>query len=170
LRAVQVRITSKSPATPALLKEHWMTRAIAALLEIMSDADAPLRRRIEATEGLLAYEAPQEAVDQAKAFLTSVFEDAEQRVDDRLDALKLMRKAEARKITAPTVTAEDARANRELWRDIEMGVRRVAMIKAGVWEHAPKDWAADLLSENYVEPSGLADDALRSMLGIACKN
>jgi hypothetical protein len=140
-----------------------MTRAIVALLEIMSDTDAPLRRRIEATEGLLAYEAPQEAVDQAKVFLTSVFEDAEQRVDDRLDALKLMRKAEARKITAPTVTAEDARKNRELWRQLEIGFRRVAMMKAGVWENAPKDWAADLESEDYVEPPGSAHDALRGM-------
>jgi hypothetical protein len=96
-----------------------MTRAIVALLQIMSDTeDAPLRRRIQATEALLAYEAPQEAVDQAKAFLTSVFEDAEQSVDDRLDALKLMRKAEARK-TVPTVTAENARKNRELWRQLE---------------------------------------------------
>ena len=70
-----------------------MTRAIVALLQIISDTeDAPLRRRIQATEALLAYEAPQEAVDQAKAFLTSV-QDAEQRVDDSLDALKLMRKA-----------------------------------------------------------------------------
>jgi hypothetical protein len=34
-----------------------MTRAIVALLEIKSDAEAPLHRRIEATEGLLAYEA-----------------------------------------------------------------------------------------------------------------
>ena len=140
-----------------------MTRAIAALLEIMSDADAPLRRRIEATELLLAYDAPPEAVDQARTFLTAVFEDAEQRVDDRLDALRLMRKAEARKITAPTVTAEDARANRELWRDLETGFRRVAMIKAGVWENAPKDWAADLMSEDYVPPPGSATDALRSM-------
>ena len=140
-----------------------MTRAIVALLEIMSDADAPLRRRIEATEGLLAYEAPQEAVDLAKTFLTSVFEDAEQRVDDRLDALRLMRKAEARKITVPTVTAENARVNRELWRDLEMGFRRVAMIKAGVWEDHPKDWADDLLSEDYVPPPGSATDALRGM-------
>ena len=140
-----------------------MTRAIVALLEIMSDADAPLRRRIEATEGLLAYEAPQEAVDQAKIFLTSVFEDSEQRVEDRLDALKLMRKAEARKITAPTVTADDARANRELWREIEMGLRRAAMFKAGLWESAPKDWADDLLREDYVPPPGSATDALRSM-------
>ena len=143
--------------------EGSMTRAIAALLEIMSDADAPLRCRIEATEGLLAYEAPQEAVDQAKIFLISVFEDSEQRVEDRLDALRLMRKAEARKITAPTVTADDARANRELWREIEMGLRRAAMFKAGVWENAPKNWAADLLSEDYVPPPGSATDALRSM-------
>ena len=54
-----------------------------------------------------------------------------------------MRKAEARKITAPTVTAEDARANRELWRNIEIGIRRAEMFKAGLWENAPKDWDAD---------------------------
>ena len=140
-----------------------MTRAIVALVEIMSDTDAPLRRRIEATEVLLAYEAPQEAVDQTKAFLTSVFGDPEQRVDDRLDALKLMRKAEARKITAPTVTAENARANRELWRQLEIGMRRGAMMKAGVWGVHPKDWADDLLSDNYVAPPGSARDALRGM-------
>ena len=143
--------------------EGTMTRAIVALLEIMSDADAPLRCRIEATELLLAYEAPQEAVDRTKTFLTSVFEDAEQRVDDRLDALKLMRKAEARKITALTVTAGDARANRELWRQLEIGRRREAMFKAGLWEDAPKDWCADLLSDDYVEPPVSAHDALRGM-------
>ena len=140
-----------------------MTRAIAALLEIMSDADAPLRRRIEATELLLAYDAPPEAVDQARTFLTAVFEDAEQRVDDRLDALRLMRKAEARKITAPTVTAEDARANRELWRQLEIGSRREKLFKAGLWGDHPKNWADDLLSEDYVPPPGSATDALRSM-------
>ena len=140
-----------------------MTRAIAALLEIMSDADAPLRRRIEATELLLAYDAPPEAVDQARTFLTAVFEDAEQRVDDRLDALRLMRKAEARKITAPTVTAEDARANRELWRKLEIGHRREKLFKAGLWGDHPKNWADDLLSEDYVEPLGSAHDALRGM-------
>lgn len=139
-----------------------MTRAIAALLEIMANADAPLRRRIEATEGLLAYEAPQDAVDQAKAFLTTIFEDAQQHVDDRLDALKLMRKAEARKITAPTVTAENTSANREQWRQLEIGMRRAAMMKAGLWENHPQDWAADLLSKDYVPPPGTVRDALRA--------
>jgi hypothetical protein len=122
-----------------------------------------LRRRIEAVELLLAYEAPPEAVDQTKAFLTCVFEDAEQRVDDRLDALRLMRKTEARKIIAPTVMTEDARKNRELWRQLEIGARREKMFKAGLWKDHPKDWAADLLSEDYVEPPGSADDALRGM-------
>ena len=51
------------------------TRAIAALIDFMTDnKDAPMRRRIEATEGLLGYEAPAEAVDAAKDFLGSVFE------------------------------------------------------------------------------------------------
>ena len=102
-------------------------------------------------------------MDQAKAFLTSIFGDPEQRVEDWLDALKLMRKLEARKITAPTVTAEDARANRELWRQLEIGMRRGAMMKAGVWGDHPKDWADDLLSDNYVAPPGSARDALRGM-------
>jgi len=37
------------------------------------------------------------------------------------------------------------------------------MKKAGVREDAPKDWADDLLSEDYVAPPGSADDALRGM-------
>ena len=140
-----------------------MTRAIVALLEIMSGTHAPLRRRIEAIELLLAYDAPPEAVDQAKTFLMAIFEDAAQHVDDRLDALRLMRKAEAPKITAPTVATEDARANRELWRKLEIGHRREKLFKAGLWGDHPKNWADDLLSENYVAPPGSADDALRGM-------
>jgi len=133
-----------------------MTRAIAALLDIMNNAAAPLRRRIEATEGLLAYEAPEEAVDEAKIFLTSIFENSSEHVDDRLDALKLMRKAEARKITQPTVSAADERANRELWRQVEIARRRVAMVNAGLWP-PPKGWMNDLRRENYVtSPEGIS--------------
>jgi hypothetical protein len=108
------------------------TRAINALIEIMSDKDAPLRRRIEATEGLLAYEAPLEIVDQAKAFLTSVFEDKEQHVDNRLDALKLMRKAEAPKITRLSVSARDEVGRVTSCREIDRRLRRAALIEAGV--------------------------------------
>jgi hypothetical protein len=128
-----------------------MTRAIAALLEIMSDTEAPLRRRIEAAEGLLAFEAPDEIVDQAKSFLAGVFEDSEQHVDTRLDALKLMRKAEARKVLQPTVSASVERDNLELMRKIEIGRRRMRMMKEGYWP-PPPDWADDLLSPDYLPP------------------
>jgi len=135
--------------------EETLTKAIAALLDIMADAEAPLRRRIEAASGLLDYEAPEEAVEVAKAFLTSVFEDADQHVDFRLDALKLMRKAEARKITQPTVSAADDRVNREAWRKIEVARRRATMVGAGMWPPA-EGWADDLSPENYVAPPGSA--------------
>lgn len=128
-----------------------MTRATAALVEIMIDKDAPLRRRIEAAESLLAYEAPEEAVEQAKAFLAAVFEDADQHVDDRLDAVKLVRKAEARKSTQPT-PSPDERANRELWRRHDISRRRAELMGAGLWP-PPAGWDADLMSEDYIAPA-----------------
>jgi hypothetical protein len=126
------------------------TRAIGALLDIIASG-ASTRRRIEAAEQLLAYEAPPEIVVQAKAFLTSIFEDSEQHVDDRLDALKLMRKAEARKITQPTVRSAEAGRNREFWRDMEIARRRMKLIEAGLWPAVP-EWADDLLGEDYEAP------------------
>ena len=128
------------------------TRAIRALIEIMSDETAPTRRRIEACESLFAYEAPPEVNDFAKDFLASIFEDQDQHVDDRLDAVKLMRKAEARRIRQRTATPADDRENRELWRRREIARRRMAMIDAGLWP-PPKDWADDLMSDAPFRPS-----------------
>jgi hypothetical protein len=122
------------------------TRAIRALIEIMSDETASTRRRIEACDFLLAYEAPREVMDLAKEFLASIFEDQDQHVDDRLDALKLSRKVEAPRIRQRTAIPADEPADRELWRRREIAHRRVAMIDAGLWP-PPKDWADDLLSD-----------------------
>jgi hypothetical protein len=70
------------------------TRAINALRRIMLDADGVSpRRRIEAAEHLLDYECPEEVRVECKEFLTSIFDDDEQQVDIRLDALKLARKS-----------------------------------------------------------------------------
>jgi hypothetical protein len=89
------------------------TRAIDALLEIMSNEFVSVRRRIEAAEGLLAYEAPAEIAERAKAFLESVFEDSEeQSVQDRLDAVKLARKFEAAKVAPRTVHTTQREADR----------------------------------------------------------
>lgn len=128
------------------------TRAVATLLEIMSDASAPIRRRIEATEGLVGFEAPAEVVEQAKEFLTAVFENADVHVDYRLEALKLMRKAEARKVTQPTVPAAQAKRELEQWRSAMIGLRRVRLMKAGLWP-ASKDWADDILADTFQPPT-----------------
>ena len=110
----------------------------------MSDEAAPTRRRIEACEGLLAYEAPREVMDLAKEFLVSIFENPNEHVDDRLDALKLMRKAEAPRIRQRTAVPADERADRERQREREIARRRLAMMDAGLWP-PPKDWADDLV-------------------------
>jgi len=128
------------------------TRAIAALLKIMLDDEVAPRRRLEAAEHLLTYEAPLDVIEAVKAFLTLIFEDDEQDVDDRLDALKLMRKAEAPRVTQPTVSAQDAAADLETWRQCEIGFRRVALKEAGLWPPLP-GWCDDLRRPDYKPPT-----------------
>jgi hypothetical protein len=79
------------------------TRAIEILLEIMADAEIVTRRRIEAAEALLSFEAPTDTVNRARDYLMSVFENREAEIGDRMDALKLSRKCEAKKISPQTV-------------------------------------------------------------------
>jgi hypothetical protein len=109
--------------------------------------------RIEACSGLLEYEAPPEAMDVAKEFLVGVFEDPDHDVKLRMGALKLMRKAEARKITQASVAPVDERARREKWRMLEIARRRVKLDELGLWP-APPGWDADLRSADYVPPDG----------------
>jgi hypothetical protein len=128
-------------------------RAIIALTKIMDNKKNLLSRRIDACEALLSYEAPDETVEKAKAFLTAIFEDsANIGIDDRLSALKLMRKASAPRVTQQTVRSADADKTRELYRDIEIAGRRMRLIAAGMWPPPSKDWADDLLGSDYVAP------------------
>jgi hypothetical protein len=62
-----------------------------------------------------------------------------------------MRKSEARKITLPTVTAEDTRAGRELAREMLIGRRRLKLQEAGLWP-PPQDWADDLRHDDFIPP------------------
>ena len=127
------------------------TRAIDALRQIMRDRDgtAP-RRRVEAAEHLLDYECPKEVVVECKEFLTSIFEDGEQSVDIRLDALKLLRKAEARKVVPPKVAIRDIEPNLvQRCRMIETLERKSALIAAGVFP-LPEGWDDDLNSPDYM--------------------
>jgi hypothetical protein len=120
----------------------------------MQDEAMWVRRRIEAAEGLLAYEAPPDVVEGAKEFLAEVFENTEQHIDDRMDALKLMRKFEAPKIAQPTTrnVQREARDRKEAWREYEIGQRRHQYIKMAR-KLPPKGWDSDLRSDEYIPPS-----------------
>jgi hypothetical protein len=113
-----------------------------------------VRRRIEAAEQLLAFEAPPEIVEKAKTFLAAVFENSEEGVADRLDALKLIRKFEAAKVTPRTVrTKREETDRREAWRRYEIAQRHWKLSLA-IRNTPPKGWADDLYSDEYVAPEG----------------
>ena len=118
--------------------------------------DTAPRRRVEAAEHLLDYECPEEVRVECKEFLTSIFEDGEQHVDIRLDALKLMRKFEAAKITPRTVRTNQRgseRDRREAWRNYEIDQRHWKLSLA-IRDTPPKGWADDLYSDSYEAPEG----------------
>jgi hypothetical protein len=129
-----------------------MTASIAALREIMLDDTISLCDRMEAAEDLLTFEAPADATEEAKAFLTQVFEDSENHVNTRLDALKIIRKAEARKITHPPVSAASEGERREEWRKHIWFKRRSKLLDAG-FDPLPAGWDDDL-GEDFVPPDG----------------
>jgi hypothetical protein len=138
------------------MKMKNTTRAIDALRRIMLDESetTPTRRRVEAAEHLLDYECPEEVVVECKEFLTSVFEDNEQHVDIRLDALKLVRKFEAAKVTPRSVrTARQEGDRREAWRRYEISQRHWKLSLA-IHDTPPPGWADDLYSADYVAPDG----------------
>ena len=111
---------------------------------------------VEAAEHLIDYECPEEVRVECKEFVTSIFEDNEQHVDIRLDALKLMRKFEAAKVTPRTVRTNQRGGDlnrREAWRNYEIDQRHWKLSLA-IMDTPPKGWADDLYSDDYVAPDG----------------
>jgi hypothetical protein len=131
------------------------TRTIDALLVIMDDADLVTHRRIEAAEAILGFEAPEAAVIRAREFLIEIFENAEEQIGDRMDALKASRKAEAAKVNPKIVhlTRRTEMDRREAWRTYERWLRRRELIKKTRMPPLP-GWDDDLLSDKYLPPPG----------------
>ena len=130
------------------------TRAINTLLALMRDRETSPRRKVEAAEHLLDYECSEEVVVECKEFLSSVFEDGEQQVDIRLDALKVARKFEAARVTPRTIrTARQDGDRREAWRRYEISQRHWKLSLA-IHDVPPKGWADDLYSDDYAAPDG----------------
>ena len=131
------------------------TRTIDTLLEIMTNADRVTRRRIEAAEAVLGFEAPTDAVRRAKDFLISVFENREEPIGDRMDALHLSRKFEAKKIMPQSVhlTRREEADRKEARREYEIAQLQTKIVLATM-DHPPKGWDDDLRSPDYLPPPG----------------
>ena len=75
--------------------------AIGALVVIMSDVTLPIRRRLQAADGILTFKSPPDVAELAKVFLTSIFTDHEQNIDHRLAAITALRRSEDARIMPP---------------------------------------------------------------------
>jgi hypothetical protein len=131
------------------------SRTIDALLIIMDDADIVTRRRIEAAEQLLDFEAPDDAVIRAREYLVSVFEDHDEELADRMNAIKASRKVEAAKVS-PKVVHLNRRTptdRKEAWREYELSQLRTRIILA-THDIPPKGWDDVLTSPDYLPPEG----------------
>ena len=131
------------------------TRAVETLLEIMADTDMATRRRIEAAEAILGFEAPTDAVSRAREYLISIFDNREESISDRMDALKLSRKYEAKKIAPQTVhlTRREEVDRKEAWREYEINQLQREIVFATL-DHPPKGWDDALRSPDYLPPPG----------------
>jgi hypothetical protein len=131
------------------------TRTIDTLLEIMADTDMATRRRIEAAEAILGFESPADAVSRAREYLMSVFENREETIGDRMDALQISRKFEAKRIMPQSVhlTRRNEVDRKEAWRDYEIGQLKLKIILA-TNDHPPKGWDDELRSLDYLPPPG----------------
>jgi hypothetical protein len=131
------------------------SRTIDALLVIMDDTDIRSRRRIEAAEQLLDYEAPEEAVTRAREYLISVFENADEDLADRMVAIRASRKVEAAKVSPKVVhlnrqTSVDRTA---AWKEYEKAMLRKRIIAATGWVPTDPNWA-ESFGPDYLPPEG----------------
>jgi hypothetical protein len=127
------------------------TRTIDNLLEIMADPELRTRRRIRAAETILGFEAPADAVNCAREYLAAVFEDKEnEEIGDRMDALEITRRFEAKMIAPQTVhmTRRDEADRREAWRQYERLQLKIRIVKA-TRQMPPKGWDDALRSPDY---------------------
>jgi hypothetical protein len=131
------------------------TRTVETLLEIMADTDMATRRRIEAAEAILGFEAPADAVSRAREYLMSVFENREEIISDRMDALQISRKFEAKKIAPQTVhfTRREEADRKEAWREYEISQLKMKIVLATM-DIPPKGWDDQLRSPDYLPPPG----------------
>nr|WP_278437150.1 hypothetical protein [Brucella anthropi] len=102
-----------------------LSPALAALLQIMTSTEVAEAKCVEAAKAIIEYEAPQGVYDLTHRYLIGVAEDDEQSTDLRLEALKLLRKVEARRIVPGVAKGEDTEKAKRLAERLEAARERV---------------------------------------------
>jgi hypothetical protein len=119
----------------------------------MDETDVVTHRRIEVVETLLGFEAPEDAVIGARAFLMSVFDNKEESISDRMEAIKIAHKSEAPKVTSQIIRLEvndrSERERREAWRHYEK-----SQLKMKIWRATgntrPEGWCDHLATITWL--------------------
>lgn len=116
-----------------MTENEILSPALVALLQIMTSADVSEARCIEAAKAIIEYEAPQGVYDLTHRYLLGVAEDEAQDVGLKLEALKLIRKVEARRVVPGVAVAANATISQETARRLGSAKRRLSLIAEGKW-------------------------------------
>ena len=131
-----------------------MSTPVETLLELMQDEEIPTRRRIQAAEALLSHESPPEAVTCAQQYLEKVYDDKEQDLEWRMNAIEVSRKYATPRVTTTVVHIEDQKAFVEKARRDAIFRRKKFLIFKGILPiYFPSDWKSDLESPDWKPPS-----------------
>lgn len=118
--------------------------ALAALLDIMTSANVPEAKCIEAARAIIEYEAPPGVFDLTHAFLMGVAQNDAQDVGLKLEALKLIRKVEARRVMPGAGNPADVVVSKALARRVAVAKQRLALIKDRKWPPDDSRWAEEI--------------------------
>ncbi|MER9277639.1 hypothetical protein [Mesorhizobium sp. M0522] len=135
--------------------------ALKKLLDIMTSPEVPVARSIDAAKAIIEFEAPPEVFGLTYQFLMGVANDDRQDVGLKLEALKLIRKVEARRVVPGITKAADTKAQAELGMRLAHSQKRLALFREGKWHPASADWARGL---EAVECRAVEVDGLGSRL------
>jgi hypothetical protein len=120
---------------------------------IFFNKEAPLHRRIEAAALVLRHNASSDLIEDATAFLEAVAQNDGPGMEGyRLDAIEALAKRQVPKAGTPGPGQYEG-DRRKAWQQHAAAERRKALMKAGEWP-APKGWADDIYSEDWIAPEG----------------
>jgi hypothetical protein len=95
----------------------------------MTSTNVAESKCVEAARAIIEYEAPPGVFDLTHRYLMGLVEDAEQDVGLKLEALKLIRRVEARRVVPGAVA--DAEKTAQLAKRVEAARKRVARFRDG---------------------------------------